>query len=42
MQTKEQQKTFTWIYPNQNNEKAEEFYNYLLREMYEYNPTATR
>jgi hypothetical protein len=41
-QTKEQQKTFTWLYPNQNNEKAEDFYNYLLREMYEYNPTATR
>ena len=36
------QKTFNWMYSNEKTEKAEEFYNYLLREMYEHNPTATR
>jgi hypothetical protein len=35
-------KTITWMYPNERSDKADEFYNFLLREMYEYNPTATR
>jgi len=36
------EKKITWMYPNDRSEKADEFYNFLLREMYEYNPTATR
>jgi hypothetical protein len=36
------EKTIHWMYSNDRSEKAEEFYNFLLREMYEYNPTATR
>ena len=41
-QQKGGQKTYMWMYSNEKTEKAEEFYNFLLREMYEYNPTATR
>jgi len=36
------EKKITWMYPNARSKKADEFYNFLLREMYEYNPTATR
>ncbi len=36
------EKTFTWIYSKQCSEKADVFCNFLLGEMYKYNPTASR
>ena len=37
-----EQKGLLWYYPSDRSDKADEFYNFLLREMHEYNPTASR
>jgi hypothetical protein len=36
------ERKITWMYPNERSDRADEFYNFLMREMYEYNPTATQ
>ena len=36
------EKKITWMYSNELSDKADEIYNYLLQEIYKYNPSATR